>query len=370
MRKRSTQWCINTIAALASLLIALIIAESLYARFEPAGQALLVRGHLSSGMYDPILGWKNRPNAREIFETRSFKTHVRINSDGMRDGPVGDKKMFTVAVMGDSVPWGWGVEEEERFTNILARNMNVEMLNFGVIGYNPVHYYLTVDSIIPYRPDMVLLVFTTFNDFHGVVSRPNYIEPYSPYGDIENGQLLIKGYPVPDYKQYNEFLQNRLTRFITQYALGRLIYVTIEYHFPKTFEKIFTSDVPTAPPPMGKTDFYVQLIYRDIHDPRVRHAANVTKELLRGIKQKLDRYHIPLVIFAAPTRAETLMSNRYNPVILLKEITDELGISLVSNVPMLDHEAYFIENDDHWTPLGHRHTADILKPVIQHYRTP
>jgi len=90
----------------------------------------------------------------------------RINRDGFRDRVhprSKPKDSFRVLVLGDSVGFGLGVDEEETFVRLLAVELapaGVEVLNFAVPGYNAYNEEaLLLDLALDYRPDLVLVQF-------------------------------------------------------------------------------------------------------------------------------------------------------------------------------------------------------------------
>lgn len=106
---------------------------------------------------------------------------VRINSIGMRGGEVARPKpqgSRRVLALGDSVAFGWGVEEgetfESRLAGLLAKRWSapVEVLNAGVIMYNTVQERLLFDARdAALEPDLVLLVYCN-NDTLGAHVSP------------------------------------------------------------------------------------------------------------------------------------------------------------------------------------------------------
>ena len=51
--------------------------------------------------------------------------------------------------MGDSFVWGWGVADQERFTQILeaAYPQKSETLNYGISGHGPTQYLLQFQAL-------------------------------------------------------------------------------------------------------------------------------------------------------------------------------------------------------------------------------
>jgi lysophospholipase L1-like esterase len=99
-----------------------------------------------------------------------------INADGFRDRRYRRPKpagVYRIIVIGDSIAFGYGVEEADTFPKVLeARlamlnpSLTVEVMNLGVGGYNPyTEAALLADVGIAYEPDLVLVQFCV-NDLY------------------------------------------------------------------------------------------------------------------------------------------------------------------------------------------------------------
>lgn len=115
---------------------------------------------------DPVIAHEHVPNSA----ARLMGVDVSINSHGLRDREIiFDKPPQTIriALLGDSVTFGWGVEYEHTIGIVLAQelnatrtNSNIETINMGVGNYNSsmqVQYFLTQGH--RYSPDYVVLNF-------------------------------------------------------------------------------------------------------------------------------------------------------------------------------------------------------------------
>lgn len=94
----------------------------------------------------------------------------RINSTGFRDAERTIEKpadVFRIAVLGDSVAFGYGVEVEEGFTaqaeaffSRAVTRPRIEVLNFAVSGYNPYTETELYRGVVRrHSPDLVLVQF-------------------------------------------------------------------------------------------------------------------------------------------------------------------------------------------------------------------
>src|SRR5262249_23651361 len=99
---------------------------------------------------------------------------VKTNSWGMRAPELEKKKdagTVRVAGLGDSIMFGWGVNVGTTYLNILQQKLGaalgkkVEVLNFGVPGYNTaMEAALLEHRAIEFEPDLILLQFVN-NDW-------------------------------------------------------------------------------------------------------------------------------------------------------------------------------------------------------------
>lgn len=109
--------------------------------------------------------------AKPLLEGTFRGRGVRINSLGMRGPEIAVAKpadTYRIAVLGDSVAFGWGVEQDETYAAVLARRLNelppphprYEALNFALPGYNTAIEVATFEhKALPFGPDAVILGF-------------------------------------------------------------------------------------------------------------------------------------------------------------------------------------------------------------------
>jgi hypothetical protein len=127
------------------------------------------------------------PHERIVFELIPdldvvfMGSRVRTNAQGWRDEPHDLAKppgTIRIAGIGDSVMFGWGVAEGERYTNVLERELNRrhsdrrwEVMTFAAPGYNLVMELEVLRRYaLAYDPDAVLYGFVA-ND----ACLPNFV---------------------------------------------------------------------------------------------------------------------------------------------------------------------------------------------------
>ena len=139
-----------------------------------------------------------------------YGKNFRINSSGFRGEEFDQKapiKNNRIAVMGDSIAFGYGVSDDETFPYLLEKVLrkdkhNDEVLNFGVWGYNYKNYFPTLSKkIFLFKPN-VLLWQLSMND---VISED----------DIPRGQSLLD---ILFYHFRNGFIRLRNHSLLIQWV--------------------------------------------------------------------------------------------------------------------------------------------------------
>lgn len=105
------------------------LVQQLYRHFN----RMLLQFDPACAVYDPEVTYTLRPGTC-TFTNLEFRTTIRVNRLGVRDseasldGP-------DVIVVGDSHAMGWGVEQDESFPRVLARQTGLKVLNAAVSSY-------------------------------------------------------------------------------------------------------------------------------------------------------------------------------------------------------------------------------------------
>lgn len=157
----------------AATLIALVLAEAALRLLLPEVGKL--RELVTST--DDERGFAPKPGLRIPFDgvfSPLRRTIVwQTNAEGLRhEGEVGSAtERFRVATYGDSETFGWAVELEDTFQRQMERlDPRVEVLNFGVPGYNVTNVRAHLEGTLSrYQPDLVLYLVNK-NDFNEPVT--------------------------------------------------------------------------------------------------------------------------------------------------------------------------------------------------------
>lgn len=178
--------------------------------------------------YDRLLGWFPIENEEKEFR-RSRLIKVKNNEFGFRDVSHQKKEKKRIAFVGDSFVWGYDVEQDERFTDILQTKLpDWDIINMGISGYGTDQEFILIQKWFDqFQPDIVFLLFTSDNDVGENIYNERY-GYYKPYFTIKDDDLQLQGVPVPVSmryykKKYPLMSKSKLAEFLFKYNLEEVI---------------------------------------------------------------------------------------------------------------------------------------------------
>jgi lysophospholipase L1-like esterase len=298
--------------------------------------------------YDSLLGWAHEPGQEGIFETPQFRTVVRINDNGLRDRPHSYERQNDterILVLGDSFAWGYGVEESERFSQLLETSMDVEVINAGVSGYSTDQELLWYKSEgIKYETDLVILV-VAGNDVGDNDQQLVSTIYYKPKFVLQDGQLVLRGYPVPKTSLQGRFVYSLSQRSALGYFLVQR-YFDVRSLFGKVKVNSDHGSLPASAMSVPTEPFKLTIAIID----EIRKTAESRKA--KFIIVTTDRW------WNSPSR-ET-----YQDFINTLRTEGFLVVD-VEAMPGFDPEEMLIPNDGHWSRAGHQFVAAEIKDSIE-----
>lgn len=125
----------------------------------------------STIQFDPYLGWANKPNSSVVIDDKKYTT----NSLGFRSEEV-DFSKDHILLIGDSVTWGHGVNDNETVSYYLNQKYeNYQVINLGVNGYGLDQYYLNLErNIGALNTKFIIVNIFTGNDFGDTITDTSY----------------------------------------------------------------------------------------------------------------------------------------------------------------------------------------------------
>ena len=146
--------------------------------------------------YDRQLGWLGKNNFSGELMADEFRIKVNNNQWGFRERDLGAKTGKRIVVLGDSSVWGYGIEAEQRMTNVVEGALGVEVLNLGIVGFGTDQKYLTYREYGRKLAADVVVIVIDNNDFSENTRSASY-DHYKPFFRVKEGRLRLYNYPVP-----------------------------------------------------------------------------------------------------------------------------------------------------------------------------
>jgi len=288
--------------------------------------------------HDPLLGWFPRRGTTQPF-TGSRTIIVTHNRDGFRDRDHdADAAKPAVLVLGDSYVWGYDVEQDRRFTDLLQRaRPDLEIYNMGVSGYGTDQELLLLQRFVArYRPALVIAVYTNINDPEdngAPVTNGGYAKPYY---QLEDGALRLRGVPVP------EGARLRWAR----HALMRHSYLA----------RLIAARAFALPPPIEQELQGLRAAREDSRDLPALQALTI--RLLLAIRDRVREAgaQFLVVLLGDAPEITPALDAAGCAWVSLHQVTVKNGL--------FNPETSFPTHGRHWNKEGHRRVAEVLLPHL------
>lgn len=288
----------------------------------------------------PIIGYIPKANLKKEFKNREFRTTIETNSRNMRDREYPLEKIpgkKRIAVFGDSFVFGWGVENDETFSEILENQKlkDTEVLNFGVSGYGAHQELerLKREGLL-FSPDVVLFFLYGFPE--------GYPEDEGDKFLMASDGSLYRVRPDPPDAGFRGKIAGVLRHSYLYRLLREGIGILLEAMSSKTEEPVV------------------------FDQPESRAGGLKILEELKALGQ--EHRFTPVVVWI-PTK-EVFKNNGDPESVPAAEYCEKNELLFLNLVPSLieyrkltGRSPYF-RIDDHWNKYGHRVTAEVLKNFL------
>ncbi len=365
---------LNGLLMLVALVGSLGAAEALFRMFfcEPVGLFRQV----------PAMGYVMAPHYNGCHRKwGGFDIRIVTNELGYRDTTLGSSKLgLRVLALGDSVTFGWGVEAEEAYPQIVEEMLRkqlaalpVDVVNAGVWGYNTLQHLQALRQLdVSVQPDVILLGVTSpvmlvrnWNSFQqGLVT----IEPLHERSEGLTSELRAK---CREWSHLCSLILRRLSygkallpswREWRSYA-GAAIPERSSRQDPVSLEGLAVSQPCGWPPsdfPVSDALAYTQELISEVYEWALQHDADLIVAVLPSQCQLEE------------ARYRSGTSDTVLPLNLaLSQALSRRGISVIDLTDSLSHQAepgdLFWEGDfTHLNQRGHRLVGEVLShPVFQ-----
>lgn len=283
------------------------------------------------------------PN-RPAFDRIPYPYSIQTNAQGFRDKQFPMHSPPSVILLGDSVGFGKGVEEEERFFSILNHQFpHMPFYNLALQGCTADCMTEVLKQYVEQLNPTVILLQASSNDIDQTLWR-------------EGVEHDVPNKPVPMWLKWHS--QSHLTQHV-QAFIGRDIEDNLDAHsniveqyYQRNLEELFKTAVTR-----GITIVTVNLPFAyewnyGAHISRMGHRYTNTNDVTITFDDPLsisNRYSLPL--------SET--KHRFD-----LRTAEELNLSIDLIQQVFPHPAFFLDVV-HLTPIGHRAVAEQIYPVLK-----
>ena len=379
MAARAVLVLVGVLVALAAGEIGLRAAGSDARRlFETHARHESARGKFCE--YDGVRGWRGIRNADGDFEDVDARHHVHQTRFGTRGAelPLERSAKRRIVVLGGSFVWGYGVEDAELFTELLAHDTGDEVVNLGVPGYGADQALLMWRQLgIQFKPDVVLLVLTPSDDVASVLVTERDGRPKPRFRPDAAEGLVMENVPVPE----TDGPWNVEETPAPAAAPSALVVAA-------TRSALVAAVLKGAGrlPPHGTGDEVQNVLARTPQDETTRTGVGTLGFLLIGLAADVKAAGAQLVVTSVPTAVEVDDSLRAEfvrahplpaggawdfdaPGRTTQDLCRLAGVRYVDLLPELrpaarsDAYLYYRQNL-HWTPAAHRLVAATLARAL------
>jgi hypothetical protein len=130
---------------------------------------------------DPELGWVHRPYSSG--QEKSYdgkKSQFNLNEYGARCNPGYDDKHPTISVFGDSYAFGRQVNDDETWSHLVSKQIDLNILNFGVGNYGLDQAILRMKRELAKHPCQITIIMVVPETICRIQSTWKH---YSEYGN-------------------------------------------------------------------------------------------------------------------------------------------------------------------------------------------
>jgi hypothetical protein len=345
----------------------------------------------------PGKGTTYTPNAYYRHTKEGF-SEGRFNSHGFRDYErtyIKERGVFRIIVLGDSYIEAFQVPLEESFTVQLEKLLNThststrfEVLSLGQSGFGTAEEYLRYLNFgIEYEPDLVVLAFTTGNDFRNNSKLLNQesVGFYYTFDDHDRSLMLDRSL-IDSYEKSLTYPKRVFQAIKGHSHLLTLISQRL-YLLNRQVLKARMAETYTDPSLAGSgmkegIDLFSDLnIYRRDLPPPWKEAVLITKEIIHKFRDAVEEHGSQFLLLGLsnaeqvhPELGKELMAQYQmeldfeQPERILEEFARELGVTFLKLMPALkEHHVktgqylhgFGSSHEGHWNETGHRVAAEL-----------
>jgi len=295
--------------------------------------------------HDPLLGWKGVAGGRELFVTFNAKVLLRHSQLGFRDLEPKERSVDKEAIvfLGDSFTWGYEVEFEDMFVNIVRQKLpQFEVFNLSHRGYGTDQELLTFKEWQDNRELRLVILMFSDNDVDDNNSTVRY-QKRKPKFELSHNQLLLTNVPVPQSGW-------EPTRRPATAGIEWIKYIVSKSHF------------------LHDVYFRLSPLFRR-NQAIVRESANLrlTEHIIQELKAEVLRRKGELIVIFIPSPVELTQSKDYVPYqAQIRPICRKLELPCFDLSPYLKRVFFrtYFRDGGHLNSYGHSVAAEAIHEIL------
>ncbi|MEO0236928.1 MAG: hypothetical protein ABIN35_01675 [candidate division WOR-3 bacterium] len=256
-------------------------------------------------MEDSLLGWRGVPNRKVMVKTFESKFLVETDSLGFRNTifPKKNKKGKKILMYGDSFLWGYHLNNDDLISSMLSKELNVEVKNYGMVGYGTDQEYLLFNETVE---DSSVVVFLFFNNDLDELLRDNIgTKASKPKFILKNDSIILLNYPVDrkivEQKVVNE---NKFENFGFLFKITRTLKLSL---YKTKIYRVLSSYLQYTS--FGKFLYEKNLLEPDLLNPdedvfnyiNWQESIKIYDHLMKRIKKECELRGCKLLVFVIPS---------------------------------------------------------------------
>ena len=373
---------VNIGLCLFSIAVTLVVLEILIRIFAPGAHQ-----HQQRTVYHPQAGYQLQKNLDIEVDAGNGPIHLITNEYGYVGKSFPLEKPddeFRIANFGDSYVEGTQmVDWNKTFVYLIGENLNTEIerpfyvrsINFGIGGRGTIEEFWTYKYVAQeFQPDLNILWFTESNDFAN-----NYL-PIADYASLAENKMGNIKYILK---------KSALVSFLFEYLKDNIRFISVLHYLGLSNKVAYTGNANIQNDGMhfdDKVNYSTKPEMAEIQE----HAYRVTEELLLDFKELTRQNGEEFLVVIIPgfydladclfeelypdvSREDYDMNKARGHLIDILKRNDINFFNLAYPIELYNAQELDIEYcgnlaKDHFTPCGHRVTAEIVSEyILKHY---
>lgn len=344
----------NTGLFILSITICLLFLEILFRLLGPSTE-ILSKNDSDFIKPDSLLSYRYTPDLDTIITTNDYQIRIKTNSFGFRDKSWSfDTSLTNLLVLGNSFSAGFGINEEQRWSNSINTKLidskdSIKVFNAAISGFGitqSVNNGIQLSKLIQPK---IIIVGLYLNSLDRIDDPFHYFKGFSvkksviPYADVLDNKLYVSFWKINFLKRIEIF-------FLKNSRLYQFVIETLRYHLAPFLKEIFS---PIDSIQNSETNKELS-----------KKAFTELRRLESSVNAKV--YLLPIIQHDRNFKIFEDQSEIYNE---LKILTTNSTISFIDIKPEFETKIeakvdMWINNDAHWNEIAHAMAAEIVTEYL------